>query len=209
MKRCVWILLLLFFMTNKGFSQTQEIQQLLLDVEKLTQLKNILTELKSGYEIVSNGYTTIKNISEGNFNLHDIFLKSLLEVSPAVKNYVRIKDIIDAQLSIVREYKNALKQLKGSGEFSLDEINYSEKVYTNLFNHSLDNLQKMIMVITAGKLRMSDDERVSSIDAVWNEVSQQLTFLRHFNNQARILCLQRAKEKNDLSTMNQLYDVNK
>lgn len=209
MKRCVWILLLLFFMTNKGFSQTQEIQQLLLDVEKLTQLKNILTELKSGYEIVSNGYTTIKNISEGNFNLHDIFLKSLLEVSPAVKNYVRIKDIIDAQLSIVREYKNALKQLKGSGEFSLDEINYSEKVYANLFNHSLDNLQKMIMVITAGKLRMSDDERVSSIDAVWNEVSQQLTFLRHFNNQARILCLQRAKEKNDLSTMNQLYDVNK
>lgn len=209
MKRCVWILLLLFFMTNKGFSQTQEIQQLLLDVEKLTQLKNILTELKSGYEIVSNGYTTIKNISEGNFNLHDIFLKSLLEVSPAVKNYVRIKEIIDAQLSIVREYKNALKQLKGSGEFSLDEINYSEKVYTNLFNHSLDNLQKMIMVITAGKLRMSDDERVRSIDAVWNEVSQQLTFLRHFNNQARILCLQRAKEKNDLSTMNQLYDVNK
>lgn len=209
MKRCVWILLLLFFMTNKGFSQTQEIQQLLLDVEKLTQLKNILTELKSGYEIVSNGYTTIKNISEGNFNLHDIFLKSLLEVSPAVKNYVRIKEIIDAQLSIVREYKNALKQLKGSGEFSLDEINYSEKVYTNLFNHSLDNLQKMIMVITAGKLRMSDDERVRSIDAVWNEVSQQLTFLRHFNNQARILCLQRAREKNDLSTMDQLYDVNK
>jgi hypothetical protein len=66
----------------------------------------------------------------------------------------------------------------------------------------------MMMVITAGKLRMSDDERINSIDGVWKEVSQQLTFLRHFNNQARILCLQRAKEKNDLSTINQLYDVN-
>lgn len=208
MKRCAWIFLLSFLFSNKSFSQTQAIQQLLLDVEKLTQLQNILTELKSGYEIVSEGYTTIKNISEGNFNLHDIFLKSLLEVSPAVKNYVRIKDIIDAQLSMVREYKNALKQFKGSGEFSVDEISYVEKVYANLFNHSLDNLQTMIMVITAGKLRMSDDERITSIDAVWKEASQQLTFLRHFNNQARILCLQRAKEKNDLSTMKQLYQVN-
>ena len=208
MKRCLWVLLLLFFSSSKCFSQTQAIQQLLLDIEKLTQLKNILTELKSGYEIVSDGYTTIKNISEGNFNLHDIFLNSLLEVSPAVKSYIRVKDIIDAQLSIVKEYKNAFKQFKGSGEFSEDEINYLEKVYANLFNHSLENLQTMIMVITAGKLRMSDDERIRSIDAVWKEVSQQLTFLRHFNNQARILCLQRVKEKNDLSTMSQLYDVN-
>jgi hypothetical protein len=208
MKRCVWILLSLFFLSSKSFSQTQAIQQLLLDVEKLTQLKSILTELKEGYQIVSNGYTNIKNISEGNFNLHDIFLESLLEVSPAVKNYGRIKDIIDAQLTLVKEYKNALKQFKESGEFSIDDINYLEKVYANLFNHSLDNLQTMIMVITAGKLRMSDDERINSIDAVWKEVSQELTFLRHFNNEARILCLQRAKDKNDFSTMKQLYDVN-
>jgi len=208
MKRCVWILLSLFFLSSKSFSQTQAIQQLLLDVEKLTQLKSILTELKEGYQIVSNGYTNIKNISEGNFNLHDIFLESLLEVSPAVKNYGRIKDIIDAQLTLVKEYKNALKQFKESGEFSIDDVNYLEKVYANLFNYSLDNLQTMIMVITAGKLRMSDDERINSIDAVWKEVSQELTFLRHFNNEARILCLQRAKDKNDFSTMKQLYDVN-
>lgn len=208
MKRCVWILLSLFLLSSKSFSQTQAIQQLLLDVEKLTQLKSILTELKEGYQIVSNGYTNIKNISEGNFNLHDIFLESLLEVSPAVKNYGRIKDIIDAQLTLVKEYKNALKQFKESGEFSIDDINYLEKVYANLFNHSLDNLQTMIMVITAGKLRMSDDERINSIDAVWKEVSQELTFLRHFNNEARILCLERAKDKNDFSTMKQLYDVN-
>jgi hypothetical protein len=207
MKKCVCVLLLLFFLGGKSFSQTQAIQQLLLDVEKLTQLKNILTELKEGYQIVSDGYTTIKNISEGNFNLHDIFLKSLLDVSPAVKKYVRIEDIVDAQLRIVREYKNALKQFKESGEFSVDEIDYLEKVYGNLFNHSLDNLQTMITVLTAGKLRMTDAERINTIDAVWKEVSQQLIFLQHFNNRARILCLQRAREENDLSVIKQLYDV--
>lgn len=208
MKRYACVLLLLFFLSSKSYSQTQAIQQLLLDVEKLTQLKSILTELKEGYQIVSSGYTTIKDISEGNFNLHDLFLNSLLEVSPQVKSYVRIKDIINAQLSMVREYKKALKQFKGSGEFSIEEISYLEKVYSNLMNQSVDNLQTMIMVITAGELRMSDDERINSIDGVWKEVSKQLTFLRHFNNEARILCLQRVKEKNDLSTMNKLYEVN-
>lgn len=207
MKRCVWIVLLLFCLSGNSFSQSQAVQQLLLDVEKLTQLKSILTELKDGYQIVSRGYTTIKNISEGNFNLHDIFLKSLLQVSPAVKNYIRIKDITDAQLSIVRECKHALKRFKESEEFSVDELRYIEKVYASLFNHSIDNLQSLIMVVTAGELRMSDDERINSIDAVWKEISQQLTFLRHFNNQAQILCVQRLKEKNDLSTMNQLYDI--
>lgn len=208
MKKCVCIAVMMIFMKSHSYGQSQEAKQLLLDVEKLAQLKNILTDLKKGYEIVSGGYTAIKNISEGNFNLHQLFLNSLLEVSPAVRKYKKIADIIAAQISLVTEYKSALKQFKESGKFNVNEIDYISNVYSNLFNQSAKNLDDLANIITANKLRMSDNERLGAIDNVWKETDSQLGFLRHFNNQTKILALQRAKEQNDISTMNQLYNVN-
>ena len=207
MKKCVWILLLILY-NSHGYSQSQEAKQLLLDVEKLAQLKNILTDLKKGYEIVSGGYTAIKNLSEGNFNLHNNFLSSLLEVSPTVKKYKRIADIVSTQLKIVSQSKSAFGQLKASGKFTIDEISYIQTVYSNLFNQSLKNLDALASIVTANTMRMSDDERLSAIDNVWKETENQFGFLQHFNNQAKVLALQRAKEQNDISTMNQLYNLN-
>jgi hypothetical protein len=208
MKKCVWILLMMVFSSNHSYAQSQEAKQLLLDVEKLAQLKNILTDLKKGYEILSAGYNAIKNISEGNFNLYNIFLSSLLEVSPTVKKYKGIVDIVSTQLKIVSQYKSALHQFKASGKFTVDEISYTERVYSNLFNESLKNLDVLATIVTANKMRMSDDERLSAIDNVWKEVGNQYNFLQHFNNQAKVLALQRAKEQNDVSAMDQLYNVN-
>jgi archaellum component FlaC len=209
MKKCVMSLIFIFcFGLTKMYAQSQEAKQLLLDVEKLAQLKNILTDLKKGYEIVSGGYNTIKNISEGNFNLHQAFLNSLLEVSPSVRKYKRIADIIAAQLRIVTEYKSAFRNFRHSNLFNPDEIDYLGKVYTNLFTQSFKNLDALATVVTANKLRMSDDERINSIDDIWKEADNELMFLRHFNNSTKILALQRAREQNDVSVMNHLYDVN-
>lgn len=200
----IWILIII---SGNSFAQTQEVKQLLLDVEKLAQLKSILADMKKGYEILSGGYNTIKAISEGDFRLHDVFLASLLEVNPTVKNYQRIADIIQAQIAMVGEYKTALNQFTLSRQFSVEEITYISKVYSNLFKRSVQNLDDLSNVITANKLRMTDNERLSSIDDIWKEMSDQLTFLRKFNNRTRILALQRAKERNDILMMKQIYNV--
>ena len=53
-----------------AFPQAQELEELALDIEKLAQFKQILSDMKKGYTILSGGYNTIKNLSQGNFNLH-------------------------------------------------------------------------------------------------------------------------------------------
>ena len=190
-------------------AQKTEIQQLLLDIQKLAQLKGILNDMYKGYQVVSKGYETIKNISEGNFNLHQVFLDGLLAVSPAVQNYKRIADIINDQILIVKEYKNAFNRFKMDANFTIDEITYLGKVYSNLFNTSLKDIDELIMVITASKLRMSDDERLSSIDKIFAGMQDKLTFLRYFNNNTTLLSVQRAKEKNDVNTMQNIYGLPK
>lgn len=185
-------------------AQSTEAQQLLLNVEKLAQLKKILSNMKKGYEILSNGYNTIKDISKGNFNLHDAFLNALLQVSPTVKKYKRIADIISCQSQIVKEYKFSFNRFKTSNLFDISEIKYMEEVYKNLFNKSLQNLNELTIVITAGKLRMSDDERIAAIDRIYNEISDKLVFLRSFNNEGNVLAVQRGREMVDTKVSKKL-----
>lgn len=190
----IFLLLTIQISSNALFAQSTEAQQLLLNVEKLAQLKKILSNMKKGYEIVSTGYNTIKDISKGNFNLHDAFLNALLQISPTVRKYKRVADIITCQSQIVKEYKSAFNRFKSTNLFNSSEITYMEDVYKNLFNKSLQNLDELSIVITAGKLRMSDDERIAAIDRIYKDISDKLVFLRGFNNESFVLAVQRGRE---------------
>jgi DNA repair ATPase RecN len=207
MKKCVVVLLLIIGLPCFLKAQTEEAEQLLLDVQKLSQLKQMLADLKKGYEIVYKGYSTIKNISEGNFNLHQVFLDGLLEVSPAVRNYKKVADIISLQLRIVSEYKSAFKQFKENGKFTPDGIDYMGKVYSNLFDESIKNIETLTMIITSGTLRMSDDERLKQIDDLYEDMVDKLTFLRHFNNQTSVLALQRTREEKQINFSKKIYGL--
>lgn len=191
-----------------GYAQSQEAQQLLLNVEKLSQLKNILSDMKRGYEVVSKGYNSVKNIAEGNFSLHEVFLDGLMLVSPEVRKYRKIADVVSMQADLVSEYKSGLKRFSSGGNFSVSELDYLGKVYAQLLDQSLDNLDQLVMVITAGKLRMSDEQRLGVIDKVFSELEDKMVFLRSFNRETGLLNLQREREKAELRGIRGFYKTN-
>lgn len=188
-------------------AQSTEAAQLLLNVEKLAQFKQILKDMKKGYQILDGGYNTVKDITEGNFSIHKIFLDGLMQVSPTVRKYRRIVDIIDFQIILIREYKNAFERFKRDSNFAPEELAYLGRIYDNLFKQNLRNIDELTNVITANKLRMSDDERLKAIDTIYEDMQDKLIFLRHFNNNTTVLAVQRAKEKNDVKTIGQIYGI--
>jgi DNA repair ATPase RecN len=190
----------------KATAQTDEIAQLALDIEKLAQFKQILNDLKKGYDILFGGYNTIKNISKGNFELHKVFLDGLLDVSPVLKKYNRVAEIIEYQVKLVKEYKFAFQRCKENGLFNPSEIDYIGKVYATLFSLSLKNLDDLIMVTTSSKLRMSDDERLAVIDNIFADMQDKLSFLRSFNNGNALLAVQRQRQKLEVANLRQYYD---
>jgi hypothetical protein len=205
MKKWVLIISIIFFGSG-SFGQSQEIQQLLLNWEKLTQLKEMLNELYKGYKIIDEGYTKIRDISQGNFSLHKNFLDGLLEVSPAVKKYKRIADIISYQLRIVKGCKVAYAEFKNKN-FTFDEIEYMAKVYDRLLNEGLKCLDELAMVITAGQLRMSDDERLKAIDRIYSRVVEQFSFVKDLNNSTAVLSVQREKDQQELELSRKVYGI--
>jgi esterase/lipase len=187
--------------------QTQEATQLILNYEKLKQLEEILDNMYKGYKILSKGYNRIKDIAEGNYNIHQVFLDGLFAINPSVAKYKRIPDIIRYQQMLMKEYRRAFNRFKNDSNLTPDEIKYLEKVYDYLIKQSLKNLEELAMVVTANKLRMSDDERIQSIDRIYFDIENKLSFLRYFNNSTHVLVLQRAKEGSDVDAAKKLYEL--
>ncbi|WP_153800885.1 TerB family tellurite resistance protein [Foetidibacter luteolus] len=202
--RIVIIILLSFFSMTTAKSQDQEIQQLILNVEKLAQFKQILADMKKGYDIVTKGYTAIRDLSQGNFQLHKLFLDGLLAVSPAVKKYYKVSEIVSGEISLVKQYKKAFNRFKASGAFNPDELEYLLKVYSHLVDASLEGIGDLTTVVTANRLRMSDEDRLAAIDRLHAEMKDRLFFLRFFNNQNSVLQVQRIKEGLDVEAMRSL-----
>lgn len=206
--RIIIICLLSLGYAGHSYSQSAEAQQLLLNWKKLRQLEEILDNMYRGYKILDKGYTTIKKITEGNYTIHELFIDGLLLVNPSIRNYKRIPFIIDYQKLLLKEYRRAYNRFKRDPNFNLDELEYLANVYKFLFDASLRNIDELMMIITATKLSMSDDERMQAIDRIFFDMEDKLLFLRTFNNSTQLLAIQRARSINDVRTMRQLYGIN-
>lgn len=200
-----FILCAFSLMPQKASAQDQDIKQLILDIEKLTQFKAILSDMQQGYSILTQGYGKVKDLSQGNFNLHSVFLDGLMQVNPEVAKYIRVADIIADETSILSEYKKAYNQFQNSGRFNANELGYLAKVYGQVTSAALNDVNDLANIITASKLRMSDDERLSAIDRIYASSNDKISFLRDFNRRTNILLIQRQKEQNEVNNLKSLY----
>ena len=210
MKTKTYVMLFVFLMASipRASAQAQELKQLALNIEKLSQFRAILRDMKKGYEILTEGYNTVKDLTEGNFNLHKTFLDKLLQVSPVVRNYKRVADIVESQINLVQEYGRHKNRLASSLLFNNNELAYFNNVYDKLVDDSLKDLDELTNVLTAGKLRMSDEERLEAIDRIYVSMQEKLLFLRDFNSDTTVLAIQRARETRDVEAIRLLTGTN-
>lgn len=209
MKKYSIILLFIALVLSKPASaQSQESAQLVLNYEKLRQLEEILDNMYKGYKILAKGYNTIKNVAEGNFSLHQVFLDGLYAVNPSVRNYKRIPYIIQYQQFIVKEGRRAFDRFRNDTNLTVREIKYLENVYSHLFTQSLRNLNELLTIITASQLRMSDEERLQAIDRIYRDMENKIFFLNAFNNSTQVLLIQRAREQRNIDRIRKLHHTN-
>ncbi len=186
--------------------------------QKKTQKKYLLQQIaalhvysgyvKKGYSIAQKGLTTISQIKQGDFNLHTVFFSSLKNTNPKLSTYPAVAAIIALQVKIVHVYNDIYKQVKATPLFHAGEIDYIHKVFTHLLSDCADNLDQLTSVIVNDKLEMKDDERLKQIDALYMSMQDKYTFALSFTEEAKLLALQRMKEKKDVQTSRILNSVN-
>jgi len=193
---------------SRAQSIAQDLEQLSLDYQKLAGLKSILSQMYTGYEVLSKGYSAVKGVAQGNFSLHEAFLDGLYIVSPTVRKYPKIAQIVANQEMLVSEYHSARSSFGNTQHFSPDEVGYMLDVFNNLVTQSLNNLSALTMVVTDSQLRMSDAERLGMIDRLYEDSKNELGYLRSFNNRLYQTSLLRAQQSNDKAAVKSLYGIN-
>lgn len=164
-------------------------------------------DLTSGYKTVKNGLGNIHDAKNGEFNLHQAYFNSLSSVNPAIRNDPKVNGILNYQNDIDKEFNNVFRQLAGSKQVTADESTYIKSVYNNLLAGCNKDLDELSLVITNGKVQMTDDERIKRIDKLYADMQDKSRFAQSFTNKAIVLTIQKAHEQNNAQVLQQLYQL--
>ena len=186
------------------FGQTQEMEQLKLNLEKLAQFKLILSQMKQGYQTLQNGYNTVSDAAKGNFNLHKKYLDGLLVVSPSVKQSPALEVIASDQGATIKLFQTAMQQFQMSGLFSARELTELSNQYRYSNQRVSDALNALALVTSSGKLRMSDSERLQAMDTIQKEIAGQFTAVKLIINEYTKVQALRNQLKKDTDALKRL-----
>ena len=121
--------------------------------------------------------------------------------------YHRIKEIIQQQIALVKEYHKAWNGVQQDGHFTTDEVRYIGQVYTGIIDASLKNLDQIALVINSFTTQMTDAKRMEIINRAADAMQTNLNDLRSFNSQNILLSLQRSKDENDVAVVKKMYGL--
>lgn len=179
---------------------------------KVQRLQNKTIWLQNDQKTLENKMSKlkldeIKDWAEKQRKLYADYFDELWKVKAALANYKRVKDIIERQTLMVKEYKYAWALFKQDKNFTSEELDYMYNIYTGMFDESLKNIDQLFLVLNAYTTQMSDAKRLEIINTASDNIEQQLTDLRRFNTQNRMLSLQRATELGEIEYVRRLYGL--
>jgi len=201
------LLITLLLFGNTAFCQTfdeifkQKKTQIKYLSQQIIALQAYSTFLRKGYKVVGEGVNVINDFKNGEFNLHQSFITSLKLINPEIKLSPKIPEII----SLVRQIAKGFN-LK-SDYLSESENSYIKDVSLRIEEESNQDLAELILVITAGKIEMKDDERMLRLDKVYESMKDKSSFVESFINDLKALIHARMTEYESIKVFKRLNNV--
>ncbi|HUC82370.1 MAG TPA: hypothetical protein VMR70_15800 [Flavisolibacter sp.] len=193
----------------------QAVKKVIVAVDlKIQRLQNKTIWLQNAQKTLENQMSKlklneIKDWVEKQRKLYDDYFQELWKVKTALSYYQRVKDIIERQVAMVNEYKGAWALFKQDKNFTKEELEYMNNIYTGMMDESIKGIDQLSLVVNAFATQMSDARRLEIINTVSDNLEQQFIDIKDFNNQNKMLSLQRASEKGEIEYVKRLYGLAK
>ena len=179
---------------------------------KIQRLQNKTIWLQNAEKTLENEMSKLKLKEISNWalkqkELYASYFNELWKVKNALQTYQNVKDIVNKQGQLVKEYSRAFNLSKQDKNFSAGELAYMQEVYSGILKESLKNIEQVDLVVTSFATQMSDAKRLEIIHKASDNMEQNLSDLRQFNQQNLRISLQRAKERNDVDAVKRMYGI--
>lgn len=192
------------FIVHKVSAQGKQIQYL---VQQIAELQVYIGYLKKGYDIVQTGIHTVRDIRNGEFNLHSLYYGSLKTVNPKIRNSAQTAGII-ANLQYVTKSVASLKRAIRESNTLPEPHRHFVKQCCDKLTDDIDKTSQFLTdIITSGTLQMSDDERLNRINAVYKKSIDQSVFVQQLLSQTTALLQSLAQNRSDQELIKNFHDI--
>lgn len=149
----------------------------------------------------------IRDWTEKQRKLYADYFEELRKVKVIITYFQRVKDIVAQQVQVINEYKQAWNLFRQDKNFTAEELNYMLSVYTGMMEESSKNIDQLLLVINAFQTQMTDAARLDIIGKVAKNMEQTLMDLKAFNEENKLLSINRASSKIEIDYLRKIYGL--
>ncbi|BAV04446.1 hypothetical protein SAMN05421788_110181 [Filimonas lacunae] len=178
--------------------QVQRWQNQVLDLQNIQrEAENLLSKLK---------LQDIADWTNKQKQLYSDYFDELWRVKTVITYYNRLAQIYNMQKQIVTEYGIAYSIISQDNHFTPAEQDRIHTIYTNLLTESLSGIDDVIGMMKSFTVQMSDADRLVIINKTADALEEHLSDLREFNQDNKLLSLQRSKNQEEIDFIKKLYN---
>lgn len=169
-------------------------------LQQIAAYDMLRSELNQGYQVIKHGLGGIRDINTAELNAHHSYYASLQTPSSAVINNTQITDIFRYQNYINTAFDQSFAGL------TADEASYVSAVKTGVLDDCSHDLTDLQNLLAAGKLQLSDDERLKRLHQIHSGMLDKYRFSESFTNSLKILTIRRQQSSYDTQTLISYYE---
>lgn len=189
-----------------GFFSQQSTKEKLM-AEQIADLEIYQQALKNGYHIAETGLNKAHDLKNGTFGLHTAYFNSLEQVSPAVSGDPKGKAILDLQQQIISVFTTEINWQQKEKLLQANELAYLQSVYDNLLKECKKDVDELTLVLTPGKIQLTDQQRLDRLDRLYAGMKDKYAFAGNFTAKCRKLALGRQQDKQEKEQLKKLYGI--
>jgi len=173
---------------------TNFVQSIVNTANQVIQTSTTAANMLKNFQEVQKVYTQGKQYYDALKSVHDL-VKDARKVQQTILLVGDISDI----------YVNSFQKMIADENFSVEELSAIALGYAKLLEESSAVLTELKTITSANGLSMSDAERMSVIDRIYNEVREYKNLVQYYTNKNISVSYLRAKKKNDTDRIMALY----
>ncbi|SDF44943.1 hypothetical protein SAMN05216464_11852 [Mucilaginibacter pineti] len=187
------------------FSQQSNKEKIM--AEQIADLQIYEQALTKGYGIAQKGLNTAQDLKNGMFGLHSAYFNSLEQVNPVVSNDPNGKAILDLQQQLISRFTAEISWQQQQKLLQTNELAYLQSVYDNLLKEDKKDVDELTLVLTPGKMQLTDQQRLDRLDRLYASVKDKYAFAGDFTGKCRKLALGRQQAIQEKEQLKKLYGV--
>jgi hypothetical protein len=176
------------------------------------RIQNKTIGLQNAQKVLENALSKLKlseiaDWTDRHRQLYTDYYNELWKVKNTISSFQRIAQIMDKQKRLVAQYKYAWNLVRHDKHFTEAEIDHIYRVYSGILQQSINNLEEMVVVVNSFSTQMADAKRLVIIAHVGHKIDKNYNDLRAFTEQNKQLSINRAKDAQEIETIQRLYGL--